>query len=148
MSGECEICGDELKCPCIICQDGLTWNENIEDCTDFIDKLKKIALRRMCEMENTISIPPPNLPLFDRYLLDPLLGMFMRVENKIKPLEKKKVRDIDIGKKREFLFLIKKFNEEYERKKIEKAQYDQKIKDAPKRSIISNASSTCRFTRF
>ncbi|HEX4374902.1 MAG TPA: hypothetical protein VHZ50_16475 [Puia sp.] len=97
----------------------------------------------------TISLPPPLITkYFDPYLLDRLLGMYKKVQNRIIPLSKKKIRDQDVGKKKEFMSFLEKFYEEYERKKIEEAEYKEKIKNYKKRSSLPNTAETFRFKRF
>jgi hypothetical protein len=96
---------------------------------------------------NTI-LSPPIKQFFDPYMLDSLLGMYKRVENEIIPLSRKKIRDQDVGKIKEFSELLEKFQELYERKKTEKAEYDEKIKNAAKRSSLPSTGQTARFTRF
>lgn len=94
------------------------------------------------------SIPVILKQFYDPYLLNPLYGMFRRVEDKIKPLSKKKIRIQDVGKSKEFEELLIKFQDTYERKKIEKEEYDTKIKNSTKRSSIPTTGGTIRFTRF
>ncbi len=97
----------------------------------------------------TINVLPPAIKQsFDSYLLDRLLGMKMRVENKIKPLFQRKNRLQDIGKKKEFETLLIKFQDTYERKKIEEEQYKEKIKNAKKRSRTPDTGGVMRFRRF
>lgn len=95
----------------------------------------------------TSAFPPMVKQSFNPYLLDPLMGMFMHINNKIIPLADKKLKIQDVGKKREMEKLIKEFKEVYERKKIEEEEYKAKIKNAKKRSFIPNASETCTFKR-
>lgn len=99
-------------------------------------------------MIQTITILPPQITTqFDEMLLDPLYGLWKRFEDKIKPLYRK-IRSQDVGKRKEFDKLTKEFEELYERKKIEKADYEAKIKNAKKRPSIQNTGRTMRFTRF
>ncbi len=95
-----------------------------------------------------ITKPPPILSNFDPYLLDPLFGLKMMVEKKIIPLFHLKIRDQDLGKKKEFYKLLEMFQEEYERKKVEEEEYKTKIKNAKKRSPLPATRGTIRFTRF
>ncbi len=93
------------------------------------------------------ALPPFILQHFNSYLLDPLLAMKMNVENKIIPLSKRKIREKDTGKKKEFEKLLKEYQETYERKKIEEEEYKTKIENAKKRPSIHLTAGTTRFTR-
>lgn len=82
----------------------------------------------------TISLPSLINQRFDPYLfLDYLDKSKRRLETKIKPLANKKLRDIDIGRKREFEVLLTRFERAYERKKIEKAEYHAEIEEKAKK---------------
>ena len=91
--------------------------------------------------------PPPISQIFDgRILMNTLQRILHKVETKIKPLAKKKLKEDHIGRKRQFIILLMKFNEAYERKKIEEADYQAAIKEKIKeRSTISASSGTCMF---
>lgn len=93
--------------------------------------------------------PPPIIQKFNKYMLDPMLEIKDYVENVIIAKAKKKIRERDIGKKRQFDKLLFDFMETYERKKVEKDEYDEKIKEKTKemRCISIRGSTTC-FTRF
>jgi hypothetical protein len=78
-------------------------------------------------------IPPPINNHFDLYMLDPMLSIKTHVENVIIAKAKKKIRERDIGKKKQFDQLLFDFMETYERKKIEKNEYDAKIKEKTKK---------------
>jgi hypothetical protein len=97
----------------------------------------------------TTTILPPAVKYFiNPCLLDPILGMKMHVQNKIKPISKKKIRDCDIGKKKEFEKLLTEFEKEYERQKVKKKEYEEKIKNAEKRPSLPITGGTMHFTRF
>ena len=101
-------------------------------------------------MIKTISIlaPPIRFDL-DPFLLDPLLGMKRRLDNELIPRSKKKIREQDGGKRREFDKLLKEFEEVYERKKDEEVVYKARIKKAiEKRPHISATGRTVQFKRF
>ena len=98
----------------------------------------------------TSACLPPLISFgFSTYLLDPLFGMKVRVEETIIPLSLKKIRSQDVGKRKEFDKLLKEYQEVYGRKKNEEAEYKAKIKEAAeKRPRFPNAGSTMRFKRF
>ena len=98
---------------------------------------------------NTIlSLPPPIKTHFSTYLLDPFYDLWRRFEDEIKPRANQKIRPQDVGKRKEFEKLTKDFIEIYECKKDEKAQYDEKVKNATKRSSLPFTGSVARFKRF
>jgi len=95
----------------------------------------------------TNSIPPLIKTKFDKYLL---LSQTERckhiVEEIITPLSLKKIRLIDVGKKREFEKLLYEFMELYERKKNEEEIENKKTKE--KMSHFPIKGTTCTFKRF
>jgi len=98
----------------------------------------------------TISSTPPEISFgFSPDLLISALDRNKKtVETKIKPIAKKKLRDVDMGKRRLFIIILMKYNEEYERQKTQEKNYETKIKNSPKMSCLSSSSTTMRFTRF
>jgi hypothetical protein len=96
----------------------------------------------------TINAPPISM-IFDRNLLmNTLQRIYYKVETKIKPLSQKKLKDDHIGRRRHFVILLMKFNEAYERKTIEEADYQAEIKEKiKKRPCISTTGVTTRFRR-
>lgn len=71
-----------------------------------------------------------------------------RLETKIKPLAEKKLREKDVGKRRQFIMYLIQFEELYERKTQEEADYQAKIEEEnKKRPRIPNSSGTIRFKR-
>lgn len=99
-------------------------------------------------METKTIIPSPLTQYLNPYMLDPLLGILAHVEKKIIPHAFKKIRPQDVGKQREFDKLKIKFMETYERKKAEEKEYNEKIKNAAKRSSFPASSATVKFTKF
>lgn len=95
-----------------------------------------------------------NLPAMIRQNFDPLLWLDdieryrWIVDNKIVPKRNKQIRSQDVGRARDFKKLLEEFEEIYERKKIEKAEYDAKIQKAKKRRDLSITSGTCQFKRY
>lgn len=85
---------------------------------------------------------------FDPFLLHRLRWSIKRLEDKIIPLAKKKIRPQDLGKMREFEKLKTQIREEYERKKAEETIYDEKIKNTSKRSYTPSTGATVRFKKF
>lgn len=100
-------------------------------------------------IKTVCCLPPPIQQYFNPLLL--MEGHDRKkhyVENKIIPLSLKKIRSQDVGKRRQFDKQLKEFYQVYERKKIEKANYDAKIKEAAKkRPSLPATGGTCRFTR-
>lgn len=85
---------------------------------------------------------------FNRHLLDPLYGFYMDVIEKLVPFANRKIRPQDVGKRREFDKLLKEYKETYERKKIEKANYEAEIKEKIKKvPRIPSTGETVRFKR-
>lgn len=97
----------------------------------------------------SVNLPPMIHQQFNKYLLMDFLDRSkMQLEEKIMPLSKKKIRDIDIGRKREFEILLVKFKEVYERKKNEKTNYEAALKEkAKERSSFPTSGGVCRFRR-
>ena len=86
---------------------------------------------------------------FNKFLLmNWLERLSHRVETEIKPLAEKKLKQAHIGRRREFVILLMKFNEVYERKKAEEADYQaalkKKIEERPR---FPASSGTMRFKR-
>jgi len=97
------------------------------------------------------SIPPISIPFSANLLSQPLGPQLEPYKNKLDRINlrfKKKVREQDKGKAKEYIKLAKKFEEIYERKEIEKEKYETALKNAPKMSSLSNASATFKFRRF
>lgn len=96
----------------------------------------------------TISMLPPEIrQQFSETLLDPLLDRLRRVERKLILLADRKIRAQDTEKRKMFDALLEEFMELYERKTVEKAQYQAKIENAKKRSCIPATGGVVRFTR-
>ena len=96
---------------------------------------------------NTV-IPPAVIESLDIMLLDPLLGMYRRFEKLVVRAEKK-IRAQDVGKRRDFDKMSRQFEEVYERKKAEEAEYKKSVKEASqKRPCLSATGSTLKFKRF
>lgn len=103
----------------------------------------------MSRITTTSILPPFCRYWYDSFLLDPLLGLKIKMENKIIPLSIKKIRPQDVGKRREFDKLMEQYLEVYGRKKNEETEYKAKIEEATKkRPSFSNTGSTMRFERF
>lgn len=99
-------------------------------------------------MKTTTNTTPRIEQRFNPDLLLDALGHIERKSNKIITLSIKKIREKDVGKKKEFEKLLKEFKEIYERKKIKKAEYDATIKNlVAKRPCIPNAGGTVYFRR-
>lgn len=98
-------------------------------------------------MKTTTNTPPRIEQRFNPDLLLDPLGLIKRKLDKIIALSIKKIREKDVGKKREFEKLLKEFEEIYERKKIKKAEYDETVKNLAKRSFIQNSGGTVYFRR-
>lgn len=93
------------------------------------------------------SLPPIVLQEFNTWILDPL-GRFLYKRDIIVLFSKKKIRSQDTGKQKELQELLIKFESTYERKKVEEAEYNKKIKDAQEKGPnLSNAGTIRRFTR-
>jgi len=95
------------------------------------------------------NLPPKLIQCFDsELLLDFLERSYKRFTGKICRLQRKKIRPQDIGKRKEFDKLAKMYLEEYERKKIEKENYETETKELAKKvSHISTTGSTMRYKR-
>jgi hypothetical protein len=97
----------------------------------------------------TYSIKPPEITT--QFSADLLLTLLQRIERrveKIKILAAKKLKENHVGRRRQFVILLMKFNEEYERKKIEEADYKaENKKKIEERPSLSNVGSTCTFKR-
>lgn len=95
------------------------------------------------------QLPPPIKQYFNRFLLmDILERKKWSLENVIHPLAKKKIRPQDVGKQREFNLLLLKYQEIYERKKIEKADYEAACKEKEKKvPHFPTSGGTMRFRR-
>ncbi len=105
----------------------------------------------MREKIKTISIILPTINQnYNKNLLStPLpsrLDYYHHAREKIIELSKKKIRIQDIGKKRELEKLLKEFEEEYERKKIEKENYEREVKESKEK--MPPCSATMCFKRF
>lgn len=97
----------------------------------------------------TCNLGPLIYQSFDPYLLMSFLEIsFKDLHERVIPRALKKIRSQDIGKRKQFEILYQKYMETYERKKIEEAEYDKKIKEAlQKRPNIPNSGQTCSFRR-
>ena len=84
---------------------------------------------------------------YDPYLLDPMRGIWMAVCAIVNAAQKK-LRPQDTGKRRAFDKLYQECVRAYEWKKIEKEEYEAKVKKLVKVSSIPNAGKTTRLTRF
>ena len=97
----------------------------------------------------TTNVPPAIQQYFNRFLLDFLYGLLYKLENEILPRSLKKIRPQDTGKRKLFNLLYKEFYEVYERKKIEEAEYKEKVsKAAQKVPRIPTTGGIARFKRF
>ncbi len=93
--------------------------------------------------------PPPISQRFDGNLLRSTLQRILHnVDKNIKPLAKKKIKGDHIGRRRQFIILLMKFNEAYERKKVEEINYQAEVKEkVKKRPYIPTTGGTCTFRR-
>jgi hypothetical protein len=105
--------------------------------------------RRKMTVITTVNLPPLILQSFSSDLLSaPVWNTLEYLENRMKKIiEKasKKIRPQDTRKRKEFELLVKEFEELYERKKIEKDEYDKKKKK--RREEMLFVGSTMRFKR-
>ncbi len=94
-------------------------------------------------------MPPKIRQYFNKHLL--LWGTLEYYKMKLEPIlerSKKKIREIDVGKRRRFNELLKEFFEVYESKQNEKADYDAALaKKGKERPRFSNEGSTIQFKR-
>ncbi len=100
-------------------------------------------------MSKTISIIAPEIvQYFDRHLLGTFLDRIHHtVSNSIVPRANKKIRPQDVKKIRQFNALLNEFQEVYERKKIEEADYKAKVKEETKKRDFQNAGQTSSFKK-
>lgn len=101
-------------------------------------------------MSITSKILPPQIhQRFDPFLLMGFLErIYWNVMTNIDPLADKKIRERDIGRRREFDRLMQQFTEVYERKIKEEDDYQAAREEAfKKRSHIPTSSGTCKFKR-
>jgi len=101
----------------------------------------------------TSFVQPPNINLsFNQNLLK--FGCFDKLQNldyelsEIIKLANKKIRNQDVGKKREIERLLITHRGYHERAKIKKEIYEKAIENAKKMSRLSNAGPFMRFKRF
>ncbi len=96
----------------------------------------------------TISAPAISMIFDGNILMNTLQRIHHKLENTIKPLCQKKLKDDHIGRRRQFIILLMKFSETYERKTIEEADYKAEIKaKIEKRPHISASSTSACFRR-
>ena len=96
----------------------------------------------------TVCAPTTSIIFDGNLLMNTLQRLHHKLENRIKPLAKKKLKDDHVGRRRQFIILLMKFNEAYERKTIEEADYQAEIKEKiKKRPHISTTGSTATFRR-
>src|SRR5258708_31593549 len=95
------------------------------------------------------TLPPEIVIKFNSNLLMNTLDRIRhRLENEIKPLAKKKLKGANYGRKEKFIMLLDRFNEVYERKIAEEANYQAEIKEKiKKRSHIPANGGTAVFRR-
>ena len=100
-------------------------------------------------MITTISTLPPQITQqFNRWLLDQLGAILHHVKTVIIPLSNRKIRECDMGKRREFDKLLKEFYEVYESKQNEKTEYEAEIKEKTKKgSGFPVTGKTVRFKK-
>jgi len=101
-------------------------------------------------MVKTIVLIPPKIKLyFSKYLL--LWGTLECYKLKLDHIlerAKKKIREIDVGKRRRFNELLKEFFEVYESKQNEQADYEAALKQKGKeRPRFSTSGTTMQFKR-
>lgn len=97
---------------------------------------------------NMITAPEIRFQFSPDLLLDFLGRIKMRMEE-IEKLKTKKIREIDVGRKREFEILMKRYGELYGRKKVEEEALKAEIKKKnEKRPDLSAPGSVMRFRRF
>lgn len=100
-------------------------------------------------MKSELILPPPIEQYFDPCLLMTFLERLKwKVEKKVLLKAKKKIREIDTGKRKRFEMMLKEFWESYERKTNEEKIYKAEIeKSKEKRPYLSPTGGTCVFRR-
>ena len=92
--------------------------------------------------------PPEIKQSLDKYLLDPLYGIYIQIKENLITLADKKIRKQDVGRRKVFDRLLKEYEEIYVRKKAEEADYNSKVKEAiEKMPCFPNVTKTMRFKR-